>query len=185
MDRNQGEHPDDAGSDEEEVKPPPRRKPPSRGVESGAKRSSKKPPTVAGRSADTGLVPAGKTLYFDLDFNIAAALCYFPLAGVASILWLVTEKGDNKYLKFHAVQSLVITVGIIGFNVITGTIIAIVKILPVIGDGFGLMITLLQGLVVFIVYAICFRYAFAIFNGKDGRIPAIADISDQIVESYL
>jgi uncharacterized membrane protein len=186
MDSNRGEHPQDADSDDEEdVKPARPRSPERAGIEPSKKRSTRKSPSLAGRGTDTGIVPAGTTLYFDLNFNIASALCYFPVLGVAAILWLMTEKNDNKYLKFHSVQSLVLMVGLVAFNVIVGTIKAIFGFIPVIGDSMGLILSLVQALAGFIFLGLCFRLAYSVFKGKEGRVPVLADFSDRIVESYL
>ncbi len=59
-----------------------------------------------------------KTKLFDIDNNIAAALAYVPLVGaniIFSIVWLVTEPKSNRYLRHHAIQSLVLNVGF-GWN---------------------------------------------------------------------
>ena len=54
--------------------------------------------------------PGGKTSFMNLDSNLGAMLCYILnfvccLGLVLSIIFLVTEK-ENRFVKFHAVQSL-------------------------------------------------------------------------------
>ena len=54
--------------------------------------------------------PGGKTSFMGLDSNVGAMLCYIAnficcLGVVLSIVFLVTEK-ENRFVKFHAVQSL-------------------------------------------------------------------------------
>ena len=54
--------------------------------------------------------PGGKTSFMNLDSNVGAMLCYILnfvccLGLVLSIIFLVTEK-ENRFVKFHAVQSL-------------------------------------------------------------------------------
>ena len=54
--------------------------------------------------------PGGKTSFMTLDSNVGAMLCYILnfvccLGLVLSIIFLVTEK-ENRFVKFHAVQSL-------------------------------------------------------------------------------
>jgi len=54
--------------------------------------------------------PGGKTSFMGLDSNLGAMLCYILnfvccLGLVLSIIFLVTEK-ENRFVKFHAVQSL-------------------------------------------------------------------------------
>jgi uncharacterized membrane protein len=64
-----------------------------------------------------GPPPEYKTKTFGLSYNIAALLCYLPICCVnliTSIIWLATEPKENKFLRFHALQSLfLIGVGIV------------------------------------------------------------------------
>ncbi len=186
MDSNHGEHPQDAESDDEEEPPKPRRKSSGApGIPPSKKKSSRNSPTLAGRGTDTGIIPAGKTLFFDLDYNIAAAVCYFPLLILAPVLWLATEKNADKYLKFHAVQSLVLGVSLVAFNVVCGTVTSILSVIPVIGPAISFVILVLQALIGFAFFGVCFKMAYSIFNGKDARLPVVANLADRIVESYF
>jgi uncharacterized membrane protein len=61
-------------------------------------------------SAPPSGAPGGKTSFMNLDSNLGAMLCYILnfvccLGLVLSIIFLVTEK-ENRFVKFHAVQSL-------------------------------------------------------------------------------
>ena len=54
--------------------------------------------------------PGGKTSFMNLDSNLGAMLCYILnfvccLGLVLSIIFVITEK-ENRFVKFHAVQSL-------------------------------------------------------------------------------
>ena len=54
--------------------------------------------------------PGGKTSFMNLDSNVGAMLCYILnfvccLGLVLSIIFVITEK-ENRFVKFHAVQSL-------------------------------------------------------------------------------
>jgi len=54
--------------------------------------------------------PGGKTSFMNLDSNVGAMLCYIAnflccLGVVLAIVFLFTEK-ENRFVKFHAVQSL-------------------------------------------------------------------------------
>ena len=54
--------------------------------------------------------PSGKTSFMNLDSNLGAMLCYILnfvccLGLVLSIIFVITEK-ENRFVKFHAVQSL-------------------------------------------------------------------------------
>ena len=61
-------------------------------------------------SAPPSGAPGGKTSFMNLDSNLGAMLCYILnfvccLGLVLSIVFLITEK-ENRFVKFHAVQSL-------------------------------------------------------------------------------
>src|SRR5437773_7755462 len=54
--------------------------------------------------------PGGKTSFLNLDSNVGAMLCYIAnflccLGLVLAIVFLFTEK-ENRFVKFHAIQSL-------------------------------------------------------------------------------
>ena len=61
-------------------------------------------------SAPPSGAPGGKTSFMSLDSNLGAMLCYILnfvccLGLVLSIVFVITEK-ENRFVKFHAVQSL-------------------------------------------------------------------------------
>lgn len=129
------------------------------------------------------VIPAGKTVFFDLDYKTAAALCYIPVApGVAGILWLMTENNQNSYLRFHCIQSIGLIGAFIVVNVIFGTVNAIISVIPVIGDALGIVFSLFGGLLAFVVMAISFRLMWSVWQGKEVRLPFIAEIADRYSE---
>lgn len=188
MDSNHGEHPQDAESDEDEEveQPKPRRKASGdSGIESSKKKPTRKSPELAGRGTDTGIIPAGKTLFFDLNYNVAAALCYFPTLILAPSLWLATEKNESTYLKFHSVQSLVLAVLWVTFNVLCGTVTSILGVIPLIGPAIAPAILFVQVLVGFAFWGVSFKMAYSVFRGEDAKLPVIAPLANRIVESYF
>ena len=55
----------------------------------------------------------GKTKVLTMGYNTAAMLCYIPVCCCAinlipCILWLATEPRENRFLRFHALQGLLI-----------------------------------------------------------------------------
>ena len=69
--------------------------------------------------------PGGKTSFMTLDSNVGAMLCYILnfaccLGLVLSIVFLVTEK-ENRFVKFHAVQSLFLA----GLQIVAGIILGL------------------------------------------------------------
>ena len=55
--------------------------------------------------------PTGKTKVLNLDYNVAGMLSYLPICCinlVFSIIWLASEPKENRILRFHALQSLLL-----------------------------------------------------------------------------
>src|SRR5258705_13134782 len=68
--------------------------------------------------------PGGKTSFMTLDSNVGAMLCYWAnficcLGLVLAIVFLVTEK-ENRFVKFHAVQSLFLVATQIAVGIVVG-----------------------------------------------------------------
>src|SRR5438477_10806789 len=68
--------------------------------------------------------PGGKTSFMTLDSNVAAMLCYILnfvccLGLVLSIIFVITEK-ENRFVKFHAVQSLFLAALQIAVGIVIG-----------------------------------------------------------------
>src|SRR5438874_12297779 len=69
--------------------------------------------------------PGGKTSFMNLDSNVGAMLCYIAnflcfLGLVLAIVFLFTEK-ENRFVKFHAVQSLFL----VALEIVAGIVIQI------------------------------------------------------------
>src|SRR5207237_6676924 len=69
--------------------------------------------------------PGGKTSFMNLDSNLGAMLCYILnfvccLGLVLSIIFVITEK-ENRFVKFHAVQSLLL----LALEIVAGIVIQI------------------------------------------------------------
>ena len=109
--------------------------------------------------------PAGTST--GLSPNVAGLLCY--VAGwVSGIIFLVLEQ-RNKFVRFHAAQSIV------AFGTITVAGI-ILGLIPVVGGAFSLII----GIVGFIVWIIMIVKA---SSGEWYKLPWAGDIAEKIVTS--
>lgn len=78
--------------------------------------------------------PGGKTKVLSLDNNIGGLLCYIPICCVSiifPILFLVTEPKENKFLRFHALQSLLLT----GACIVVYIVFWILSAILVVGAG--------------------------------------------------
>jgi len=73
--------------------------------------------------------PGGKTSFMNLDSNVGAMLCYIAnflccIGVILAIIFLVTEK-ENRFVKFHAIQSLLLA----ALQIVVGIIIGILGLL--------------------------------------------------------
>lgn len=73
--------------------------------------------------------PGGKTSFLGLDSNVGAMLCYIAnflccLGLVLAIVFLFTEK-ENRFVKFHAVQSLYLA----ALQIVAGIIVGILGLI--------------------------------------------------------
>jgi uncharacterized membrane protein len=73
--------------------------------------------------------PGGKTSFMNLDSNVGAMLCYIAnflccIGVILAIIFLVTEK-ENRFVKFHAVQSLFLA----GLQIVVGIVIGILGLI--------------------------------------------------------
>jgi len=109
--------------------------------------------------------PAGTST--GLSPNIAGLLCY--VAGwISGIIFLVLEQ-KNKFVRFHAAQSIIV------FGTITAAGI-ILGLIPVVGGAFSLII----GIIGFIVWIVMIVKA---SSGEWYKLPWAGDVAEKIVAS--
>src|SRR5262249_4911828 len=127
--------------------------------------------------------PTGKTKVLNLDYNVAALLCYLPIYCIhviAAIIWLATEPKENRFLRFHSLQSLFLT----------GVSIVILVVFNFLGIGMsfapgaagaaggGLMFLLywVVCLILLVVYIIGMVKA---YQGQFWKLPVIGDLAEK------
>jgi len=98
-----------------------------------------------------------------LQPNIAALLCYI-LGIITGILFFVLEK-DNKFVRFHAMQSIVV----FGFLLVLHAILAVIP-----GIGWALMP--IVGVVSLILWILLMIKA---FQGEYFKLPVAGDIAEK------
>ena len=134
--------------------------------------------------------PAGKTKVLSMDSNIGALLCYIPICCcnlIFSILFLVTEPKENKFLRFHCLQSLLLIAAEI---VVFGVLWVLSLVLAVGGSasgsaaagaaasGVGLLILLLEivvGVGFLVAAIICCIKA---YQNEIWKLPVIGNIAE-------
>jgi uncharacterized membrane protein len=121
----------------------------------------------------------GKTA-LGVDTNVGAMLCYLPLCAISliySIIVLVTEK-NNKFVRFHAFQSLLITaayvVVIVGVMLIGGVIVGV--------TGSGILASLLflvYGVVILAFIGLMIFGCVKAYGGSNFKLPVVGDMADK------
>ncbi len=100
-----------------------------------------------------------------IDENIEGLLCYV-LGFITGILFLILEK-DNKFVRFHAMQSIATFLIIFVISIVIGFI-------PVI----GLLLSPLIGLVALILWLLLM---FKAYKGEKYKLPIAGDFAEQQV----
>ncbi len=131
--------------------------------------------------------PSGKTS-LGLDSNIGAMLCYIAnfvccLGLVLAVVFLFTEK-ENRFVKFHAVQSLLLAGVQIGFGIVLSILGLILgMVLGMIHMGW-IAFFLMWGLrlVLFAIFAAIWIMAgIKAYGGQQYKLPLIGDWASNMV----
>ncbi len=109
--------------------------------------------------------PAGTST--GLSPNVAGLLCYVGI-WITGIIFLVLEQ-KNRFVRFHAAQSIVA----FGTITVAGVVLGLI---PVVGDAFSTII----GIIGFIVWIIMMVKA---SNGEWYKLPWAGDVAEKIVAS--
>jgi uncharacterized membrane protein len=113
-----------------------------------------------------------------LDGNLAAALGY-PI-GILAIISLIMEK-ENRFVKFHALQSLLYHVaGIVVILVVVVVLIILTLLLAMVRLGALSPLLWLVYLIVFALYFIGLIFAAVkAYNGVQFKLPVIGNMAEK------
>ena len=98
-----------------------------------------------------------------MEQNVEGLLCYV-LGWVTGIIFFIMEK-DNKFVRFHAMQSIIL------FGAIT-VIDIVLSFIPVIGWIFSALI----GILAFVLWIVLMMKA---YQGQMYKLPVIGDIAEK------
>jgi uncharacterized membrane protein len=98
-----------------------------------------------------------------LEPNVAGLLCYL-LTWVTGIIFYIIEK-QNEFIRFHAVQSILVFVPYM-------VIVIILSIIPFI----GWILAVLLGIAAFILWLVLMYNA---YQGKKLKLPIVGDIAEK------
>lgn len=112
----------------------------------------------------------GKKTSMGLDENVAGALCYV-LGFLTGIVFYVMEK-DNKFVKFHAVQSIAVFLPLMVLNwIISSMIFWSYSMMGLFG-----IITSIISLIALILWIILILKA---YQGEKYKLPIVGDIAEK------
>jgi uncharacterized membrane protein len=132
----------------------------------------------------TQLAPtSGKTQVLNLDYKLAGLLCYLPICAinlVTSIVVMKTEPKSNRFLRFHAAQSIVLSLGVIAIGLVVGIVTMVLGSIPFLGALAGLLN--LAWLLVTLGYIyICIVGMLAAHRGSVTKLPVVGDIAARYI----
>jgi uncharacterized membrane protein len=127
--------------------------------------------------------PGGKTT-IGLESNVGAALCYLAnflccIGLVLAIVFLVTEK-ENRFVKFHAVQSLFLVGTQIAVGLVVGILGLVVSmVLDLVHLSFvGWLLVLCLRLLLFLIFIVIWIIAgMKAYGGQWYKLPLIGNFA--------
>ncbi len=119
-----------------------------------------------------------------LDANLAAALGY--IIGVLGLINFLIEK-DNKFVKFHGIQSVLYSVGIGAvFTVVWIVLIIFGLILSAISDVLGVLMWVINTVLFLAFFVAIFGgliyAAYKAYQGQMFKLPIVGNIAEKIVK---
>jgi uncharacterized membrane protein len=107
--------------------------------------------------------------------NIAGLLCYSPVAVLADIIFLLVEPYNrNKFIRFHAFQSLFLCGSMMILGIGLGIVVAILAVIPVIGWILDILLWLAFAGGSFVL---CIMMMIKAYQMKTVRLPVIGDLA--------
>jgi uncharacterized membrane protein len=116
-----------------------------------------------------------------LDPKMAAMLCYTPLCAInliMSVICLATG-GENRFVKFHAKQSLFLAVIVVVLSVVVQIISLILGQIGGVAAVLGFVISLAFLLVVLVFVGLSIFLMIKAFGGDKLKLPVIGDLADK------
>jgi uncharacterized membrane protein len=107
--------------------------------------------------------------------NVAAALSYI-LGLITGIVFLVLEK-DNRYVRFHAAQSIVVSVFIVIASIGVSMVSGVLALIPIIGWAVVLLLTMGLAVGTFVLWLLLMWRA---FNGEEWELPVAGEMARRL-----
>jgi uncharacterized membrane protein len=123
----------------------------------------------------------GKTQVLGLDYNIAGLLCYVPFGFIPAIVFLATEPKESRFVRFHAIQSLLLIAAMVGLSIALSIVGAILGQIPVIGWVFALLMIPLSLIISFGGLALMVLLIIKAYQNQMWKIPYIGNYAESLL----
>ncbi len=130
-----------------------------------------------GAAAAPAPVPASAPRAGGLQDNLAGLLCYSPVGLIADLVFLLAEPYNrNRFIRFHAFQSLFTAVAMIVLAIALSIIGMIIGLIPVVGWIVGLLLWMVFGVGNLVLWVVLMIKAYQMQMFK---LPFIGDLAEK------
>jgi uncharacterized membrane protein len=113
-----------------------------------------------------------------LQANVAGLLCYV-LGWITGLVFFLIEK-ENKFVRFHALQSMIVFGGLFVLSIAIGMFTGI---FAAAGAGFLIpLLSLINGLLALVGLVLWVLLMIKAYQGEKFKLPVIGDIAEKNVE---
>jgi len=145
---------------------------------------------MASKTVDESGDVSGETQGSGLEPNLAGALSYL-LGIITGVVFFAVDK-ENDFVRFHAAQSIVLSVAVIVVNIFLSVVTGILTAIAFAGAGAGafgmfgivsLLFNLVWGVFGLAVFLVWLYMMFTAYQGDRTRLPLLAGFADRLAES--
>jgi uncharacterized membrane protein len=112
--------------------------------------------------------------------NVAGALAYL-LGPITGVLFLVIEK-ENRFVRFHAAQSIVISVVMIALSVGLSIVTTFLAFIPILGWLLAILMSLALAAGSFLLWIVLMLRA---FQGHEWSLPVAGDYARKLIAAPI
>lgn len=111
-----------------------------------------------------------------IEPNVGAALSYI-LGIITGIIFLVLEK-DNRFVRFHAAQSIAVSLIIIVLSIGVSLISSILALIPILGWIVVLILTMGLAIGTFVLWVVLMVRA---YQGEEWELPVAGELARRLI----
>ena len=111
-----------------------------------------------------------------IEPNVAGALAYI-LGIITGIIFLVLEK-DNRFIRFHAAQSIAVSLIIIAFSIAVSLVSGILAFIPILGWIAVFLLTTGLAIGTFVLWVVLM---FKAYQGEEWELPIAGGLARRIM----